>query len=274
MIDALAPSRSGSWRSGAVDVRRTSIRVPSGEPAAAIDARRSGGLLQVVHTLEATDLSDTVAVQIASELAAHSLDDFEHVLVGLVRSTVDDPIAAWTTYYRNSLRDLASNRAPLAPVHDMAERLVTGQRVVDLGSCFGFFALRLAAAGRSVTATDICAGNMKLLTTVASDMGIALHTEVCDAAAVPVPDRAADTVTALHLLEHVPPANTTEIITEALRIAKRRVVIAVPFENEPTRCHGHLRTFDMDSLAALGTATGHPFRVFEHHGGWLVLDKF
>ncbi|MER2242522.1 MAG: SAM-dependent methyltransferase, partial [Rhodococcus sp. (in: high G+C Gram-positive bacteria)] len=35
---------------------------------------------------------------------------------------------------------------------------------------------------------------------------------------------------------------------------------------------GHIRTFDLESLQAVGRQTGAPFEVFEHHGGWLVLD--
>jgi hypothetical protein len=54
--------------------------------------------------------------------------------------------------------------------------------------------------------------------------------------------------------------------------ARRRAVVAVPFEDEPTPAWGHVRTFDRDDPRALGAATGLPFTVTEHHGGWLVID--
>lgn len=44
---------------------------------------------------------------------------------------------------------------------------------------------------------------MTLLDAVAPELGLDLRTLVCDAAHVPVPDNSADTVTAIHLLEHV-----------------------------------------------------------------------
>ena len=89
---------------------------------------------------------------------------------------------------------------------------------------------------------------------------------------MPVPDDSADTVTAIHLLEHVDAATGAAVVAEALRIARERVVIAVPFEDEATACHGHVRTFDLPALHTLGESTGRAFEAFEHHGGWLVLD--
>jgi hypothetical protein len=54
---------------------------------------------------------------------------------------------------------------------------------------------------------------------------------------------------------------------------RRRAVVAVPFEEVPHPAWGHVRTFDLDALEALGAATGLPYRVDEHHGGWLVVDR-
>jgi hypothetical protein len=54
------------------------------------------------------------------------------------------------------------------------------------------------------------------------------------------------------------------------RVARRRVVVAVPFEAEPDRTWGHVRTFSAADLVALAAATGRPYRVEEHHGGRLT----
>ncbi len=234
---------------------------------------RSSRGLTVTHRLRPSELSDRLATRVANELDLTEPADFEAVIVGLVRSTVSDPRAAWALYYRNSLRELLAGTAPFAAVHEHGAALVDGDSVVDLGSCFGFFALRLALAGQDVTATDICEGTMGLLSTVATDLGVPIGTLACDAADVPMPDGCVDTVTAIHLLEHVDADLGARIVAEAVRLARRRVVIAVPFESEPTTCHGHVRTFDLDALHALGAATGYSYRVTEHHGGWLVIDR-
>jgi SAM-dependent methyltransferase len=156
-------------------------------------------------------------------------------------------------------------------VHRRAAELAIGE-VLELGCCFGFLSLRLAASGHPVTAVDLSAGAARLLAAVAPALGVAVRTLAGDALAVPLAERCADTVFAVHLLEHLPPGPDAVVLAEMLRLARRRVVIAVPYEDEPNPTWGHLRTFDTAALTALGAATGHPFAVTEHHGGWLVID--
>ena len=90
---------------------------------------------------------------------------------------------------------------------------------------------------------------------------------------MPLADRSADTVLAVHLLEHLAPALAPRVLAEMLRVARRRVVIAVPFEDAPNPTWGHVRTFDRaSSRRARRRTTGRPYTVDEHHGGWLVVD--
>jgi SAM-dependent methyltransferase len=260
-LDVLAPGRSGSWAHDGVVVVRA--------PGAGLRATR-GARLVVTHDLTADELDESLVARVGG--LVRGAREFELVLTGLVRSTVDDPLQAWTTYYRNSLAALGDGSAAFAPVHDRAAGLVRGASVLDLGSCFGFFPLRLAAAGLTVTASDLCAGTVRLLAAVAPQLGVELGTLVCDAAAVPRPDGCADTVTVLHVLEHLDPEHGEAVLAEAVRLARRRVVVAVPLEDTATTCHGHVRTFTLDGLAALADALPGRTRVSEHHGGWLVLD--
>jgi hypothetical protein len=94
-----------------------------------------------------------------------------------------------------------------------------------------------------------------------------------NALAVPLKDTSADTVFAVHLLEHLPRGLDAAVLADMLRVARQRVVVAVPFEDEPAPAWGHVRTFDLDDLHALGATTGLPYAVDEHHGGWLTVDK-
>lgn len=264
VLDSLAPCRPGLWTHDHVTVERVST--------GPLTLRRDAHRLHVTHSLTSEQISERLVAGVTASIedAAFGQDEFELTMVGIVRSTIPDPLESWATYYRNSLRELNSGTADFAPIHDTAADLVRGD-VLDLGSCFGFLPLRLAAAGTTVTATDILPGTMRLLDAVAPQLDLKLSTLVCDAANVPVPDGSADTVTAIHLLEHVDEAVGAAILTEALRIARQRVIVAVPFEDEATACHGHVRTFDLPALENLGRSTGRPFEVFEHHGGWLVV---
>jgi len=236
---------------------------------------------RVRHDIRADELSNDLAGWIADDLVAPGLLDparFEEAFVGVVHDV--DP--GWTAFYRNTLAALRSAAMPagppsgtnagMAPVHDRAAALAVGRHVVELGCCFGFLSLRLAERHR-VTAVDLVPGTARLLGDVSTALGTPVATLAGNALAVPLADASADTVFAVHLLEHLPRGLDARVLAEMLRVARRRVVVAVPFEDEPTPAWGHVRTFDGDDLHALGAATGLPYSVEDHHGGWLVVDR-
>lgn len=227
----------------------------------------------VRHHIAPGELSNDLAGWIADELVAPGLiapSAFERTFVDVVGG-------AWLPFYRNTLRELADGGTPggtnagMAPVHDRAAALTVGT-ALELGCCFGFLALRLARDGHGVTALDLHPGTVALLASIAPGLGLALRALVGDAAAVPLADESADTVLAVHLLEHLPPVLAERVVAEMLRVARRRVVVAVPFEAVPDPTWGHVRTFDLAALDGMGAATGRPYTVDEHHGGWLVVD--
>lgn len=94
-----------------------------------------------------------------------------------------------------------------------------------------------------------------------------------DAARTQWPDGAADNVLAVHLLEHLEPDHGDRVLEEAMRLARRRLVVAVPLEDEADAIWGHVRTVSLAGLDAWGARTGLPYEVHEAHGGWLVVDR-
>jgi SAM-dependent methyltransferase len=205
-------------------------------------------------------------------------EHFEEAFVAIVTSAAPDPEDAWLAFYRNTLAALhgapepGGTNAEIKPVHERAAQLAVGD-VLELGCCFGFLALRLAAAGHRVIAGDLTAGTVDLLARTAPRLGLTVDTLLADARAVPLPDGAVDTVLAVHLIEHLPAEEGKVVLAEAIRLARRRVVVAVPFEDAPNETWGHVTTFDRASLTELGAETGLDFTVSEHHGGWLVVDR-
>jgi hypothetical protein len=284
LLDPLAPAPQGIWSGNGVRVRRR--RGPHRQHPGTVCtprfcAHRHGDALTVEHDLTPAELSDELAVLLTEELGATGVlrgqPDFESVFTGIVRSTVTGGMSAWLRFYRNSLAALESGNAAFAPIHQRAADLVVGRRVVDLGSCFGFFPLRLSRSGLDVTATDLSAPTMDLLARMSLKLHRPVRTVGCDAAGVPLPDAAADTVTALHLLEHLETEAGDAVLDEALRLARHRVIVAVPFEDEPQACYGHVRKFDAAALRELGENLSRRYgvtaTVSEHHGGWLVLER-
>jgi hypothetical protein len=240
---------------------------------------RVGGVLSVEHDLDADEISDELAVLLATELddtgVLRGQSEFEAVFTGIVQSAAEGN-QPWLTFYRNSLNRLEHGDAAFAPVHEHAASLVVGREIVDLGSCFGFFPLRLAATGLSVTATDLSGPTIDLLNAVCGPLRRPVRTLTCDAARVPLPAGTADTVTVLHLLEHLDARAAQSVMDEAMRLARRRVVVAVPFEDVPRACYGHVQRFDLRALYDIADAwrtAGARAGVHEYHGGWLVLDR-
>jgi SAM-dependent methyltransferase len=244
--------------------------------------------VEVAHWLLPAQLDNNLSGILAEELFApgwlSGIEVFERVFTGVVQSVLDDPLRAWTLFYDNTLQRIRecwahpsdgaphSSIADFAPVYRRALDLAPPGQVLDLGSCFGFLPLLLAERGNhDIIASDLAPGSMRLLESIAATRGHRIRTLVCDAARVPLSDGAVDTVTAMHLLEHLEPARGEAVVAEALRLARHRVIIAVPFEDEPTSAFGHVRTFTLDDLTDLGTRTGHPYRVTDHHGGWLEI---
>ncbi|WP_037771939.1 mycofactocin oligosaccharide methyltransferase MftM [Streptomyces sclerotialus] len=296
-IDPLAPHRPGHYADHLVSVVRAGTRENAGAPEPPVVRtdhfclRRRAHRIEVTHRIAPEALDNDLAGLLAGELFAPGWlsgpDVFERVFTGVVRSCVDGPVRSWSRFYDNTLARIRacweaaepaghSSIAGFTPVYRRTLDLVPPGTVLDLGACFGFLALLLVGRRprdtHTVLASDVSPGTMRLLEAVAEARGTPLRTLACDAARVPLPDRSVDTVTAIHLLEHLDPRHGTAVVTEALRLARRRVVIAVPYEDEPTAAYGHVRSFDRDQLTALGRATGRPFTVTDFHGGWLVLD--
>ncbi|WP_424852046.1 mycofactocin oligosaccharide methyltransferase MftM [Streptomyces sp. SAI-170] len=292
-IDPLAPSAPGLYVDHLVRVVRHD-RVAQGAPSQPIvrtdhfTLHRRGRRIELGHRLSPGQLDNDLAGLLAEELFApgwlSGSDVFERVFTGVVRSCVDGPLPAWTTFYDNTLTRIRqywqtpepavhSSIAGFAPVYRRTLDLVGPGSVLDLGSCFGFLPLLLAERQeRTVIASDLSRGTMRLLGTVAGARGLMLDVLVCDAAQVPLPDASVDTVTVVHVLEHLDPEHGDAVLQEALRLARRRVVVAVPYEDEPTAAYGHVRCFSPRQLAALGRRTGHRFQVGSFHGGWLVVE--
>jgi SAM-dependent methyltransferase len=295
-IDPLAPTVSGRYEDPLVVVEAAhGARGPAtGRTVRTehFDLTPQDGRAHVTHVVPADAVDDDLAGLLQEELFGpgwlRGADLFERVFTGVVRSSAPDPLDSWELFYRNTLRRLADagqadaasalggahgSIAGYAPVHDHVLELLAPGSVLELGCCFGFLALRIAATGRTTKASDVSPGTVQLLASIAPRLGLRLTTETADAARFPADDRCADTVLAIHLLEHLEPGHGSQVVAEALRLAARRVVIAVPLEDEANETYGHVRTVGLDDLHRWGRSTGCTYDVHEFHGGWLVIDK-
>lgn len=235
-------------------------------------------------------------------------DLFERAVGDIVRSMAGNEGAAWRLFYANTLdatqRSAGLGQPPEPPsepagdfiglfgaIYRRALELIdslpssaTPTTVLDVATCFGFFPLLLArvrpASLGKIAGCDLNPALMAFAGDYASHDGSdAVRFGVADILADDIERDLAplsarfDAVTALHLLEHLEPAQTDRAMANLWRLAARRLIVAVPLEKTPDPRYGHRQIFDRERLLALGRTLGGRCEYFEHHGGWLVVDR-
>jgi SAM-dependent methyltransferase len=232
-------------------------------------------------------ISNELADHIAAELVPLGLVPdgraFERIFVDAVLSARPDPERAWADFYGNTLRKLrradpagTGSVAAFARIYERTLSLVRGTTVLDVGCCFGF--LPLLAAERDprlrVVGTDLVPAAAALAGRICRARGGRARFAAADLLALPAGDQAVDTVLAVHVLEHLPASATARALAQLRRVARHRVIVAVPLEEVPDPAFGHLQAFGLPRLARLGAgAPGWSHSVCAADGGWLVLDR-
>ncbi|GAC56833.1 hypothetical protein GOHSU_13_00550 [Gordonia hirsuta DSM 44140 = NBRC 16056] len=239
---------------------------------------RDGRNVYIAHPLTAATVADHRLVDglgcLREAGVLQGQAEFEDAFVQIVRSCGSSPEDGWAAFYRNSLAALHNAESAFSPIHRRAREVIAGSSVLEVGSCFGLLALQLAVDGHAVTAVDVCPGAIDLLGQASAGLGIALQAVPGDARALPFGDDSFDTVTLIHLLEHLSSDSAQRSLVEAARVARRRVVVAVPYEDEPDAAFGHVQALtESDLLSWAKKYPGWRAAISEHHGGWLILDR-
>ena len=251
-----------------------------------------GAATVVLHRLEPAAIDNDLAELIAGELvrSGHVAIPraFERCFAGVVLSSAPNSKDAWRAFYDNTLSKLqrvASGSSypgldsdPIAVfgrIYKHARTLVAGSSLLDVGTCFGFFPLLLQQSHPRIdtTALDVSAPILQLARDAVPRDRAETVTFVCgDARALPFAGGSFDTVTVLHVLEHLEPSSASRALQEMCRVARRRVIVAVPLEKEPDPAYDHVQGFDREGLLNFGEKTGWHCRFEDYLGGWLILE--
>ncbi len=230
------------------------------------------------------DLGDALAAG-AHGPVPRDLAAFEASFMALVEAAGPDPTSAWDAFYDRTLSRVAEGWGREVPgsgtvatftrIWSRAASLSRGGTVLDVGSCFAFLALAWAARPGApvLLAVDLAHASAALAARQSRRLGAGVAVVQADGKRLPLPDRGADTVLLLHVLEHLEPDCADHVLAEALRVARHRVVVAVPVEPAPDPLFGHVQVYDLPRLAAVGLATGWACSMSDADGAWLVLDR-
>jgi SAM-dependent methyltransferase len=235
---------------------------------------------------------------------------FERFVGEIVRSMDGSERRAWHLFYDNTLAafrragpEAGGTKGPPAPQDFIADFAaiygrtvalideVRPDTVLDVATCFGFLPLLLADRSAGVApagapevraplilACDLNPALVSLAADYARARGLAnLRVVQADLLAADFAQHLGapcfDVVTAIHLLEHLAPAETAAAMNALWALTGRRLIVAVPVEAEPDARFGHRQVFDRAGLAALSPRADATCRSFEDHGAWLVVDR-
>ena len=168
-------------------------------------------------------------------------------------------------------------------MYQRVRELFIGERFLDVGCSFGFLPILMEEhlPAISIVGMDNNPDIIRCATDMASVVGTK-HTifHFHDILAPNRPDSGNfDTVTALHVLEHLPEKDVPIALIHLLQLTTKRLLIAVPFEEKMEELYGHQQLFTSEKLQHWGKwcveylqDAGH-FRCEDVMGGMLVIDK-
>ena len=257
----------------------------------------------IVHWFSPEEIDADIGDYIVHELKPLGIvvqwDDFANVIGALVCSlSPHDPLNAWHLYAKNTLQryhHILNNGGGTNPTSSAIETFATvyrrvydyriGKSFLDVGCSFGFLPL---LAGEQlgfdqVVGVDIQTDSFAVVRAIASAHHLAnVRFEQADLLAANFHEIGTfDTVTALHILEHIGEMDMECALANLLKVTSQQLIIAVPYESgEPETAYGHKQLFTPEKLKAAGQwclqQLGQAGRVVceECAGGLLLIEKY
>jgi hypothetical protein len=232
----------------------------------------------LVHRLLPAEVDNNLVDCLMQELPDLMTSDqaFGHAMIGVVNSIKPhDPVGAWGMFSLNTLQRfrnyLADNTLQYPPttigacatVYRRLFSLKVGSSLLDVGCACAFWPV--LAAERELGACGSIVGVDTRLDAVHLSQHLAMLVDKPDLTFLQLDLLSPqfieklhpfDTVTAIHILEHLPEERLSLALEHLLQVTGHRLIIAVPYEAEATRAYGHEQVFTREKL--------------EHWGQWCV----
>ena len=238
--------------------------------------RRTGTPTMVAHWFMLAAIDTELGRYFMEELKPLGLlttaQDFAEVFGAVVHSVAPhDPQRAWHVFATNTLQRyhalLDGNQNTAANCHSPVEvfaalyrrvcELHGGESLLDAGCSSGFLPLVLAERFPALTkvvgidtrtepfAVARALAEERHLAHVRFEQGDLLHDDLSTLGYF-------DTVTVLHVLEHFTEVDMYAVLKKLLTLTSHRLIIGVPYEQEPESVYGHEQLFTRTKLEAIG----------------------
>jgi SAM-dependent methyltransferase len=147
---------------------------------------------------------------------------------------------------------IVSYITPFAAIYRRVFELCIGWSFLDVGCSFGFLPVLLAerAPDAHITGCDNNPDALRFSTDLAAMTSVRQARfrlqDILDPAILCL--GTFDTVTVLHVLEHLPEQEMSVAFTHLLRLTTKRLIIAVPYEERAQALYGHQQVFTAEKL--------------------------
>lgn len=220
----------------------------------------------LMHALRQSEINADLIRCIAEELPTFGIIESEKqfgtTLFAVLASTFSAPrdqSAIWRRFCLNTLDSLryhiahpdlitaASYIGPFSAIYRRIFELFTDQSLLDVGCSFGFLPVLAAEHFPYARITGIdknsdaitFSTDLAAVTSIHSMTFMLLDLLSADFSM----QECFDTVTAIHLLEHLPEEDMPLAFTHLLQVTNKRLLIAVPYEKAAQRLYGHCQIF-------------------------------
>jgi ubiquinone/menaquinone biosynthesis C-methylase UbiE len=255
----------------------------------------------IVHHFTPQEVDNNLVDFLMQELDNLMTSDqaFGQALRGVVHSVIpSDPVKAWNLFSLNTLQrlrqwlidaptqdDRQSTIGAAAMVYRRLLSLKVGSSLLDVGCACAFWPVLVAerepmAHGR-IIGVDNRLDAINLSTNLAKQVG--MHDLEFVQIDVLTPEFAKlgtfDTVTTIHMLEHLAEAQLPQAFERLLQVTGHRLIIAVPYEQRATSAYGHKQVFTQEKLKQWGQwcveSIGGTSRYLceDGAGGLLIVDR-
>ena len=226
----------------------------------------------LIHSFGQSEINADLIRFIEEELPAFRVIESEKAfgatLFAILASTFSAPRdqpTIWRRFCLNTLEALRDGIAhpyrtlsptsyigPFSAIYLRIFELFTGQSLLDAGCSFGFLPVLMAERYPHARITG-CDNNPDAIT-FSNDLANVTNANgltftLLDVLSEDFPrQESVDTVTAIHLLEHLTEQDLPAALTHLLQVTNKRLIIAVPYEEEAQGLYGHHQVFTPEKL--------------------------